>query len=270
MVFSDLIDEIIESAGDGVLGEIKKTGKYGLKVFEAEINSTMLENKYKKAQGRYQTINISPIFHFNQSAQKLLTKYLVEALGSFFADLTKSQPRVLVVGLGNAFIMSDSIGARVVRDLFATHNLPAEVRAGFGDMACLIPGVSGQNGINTFDLVKSAVAVVEPDVVLIIDALTARNYERLGCSFQLSDTSMTPGAGVGGKNRVLNKCTLGQAVISIGVPMMINARNFADLDDLPDIVLTPKEIDIYTHTCSRVLSRAINTVVHGAKIKDFA
>ena len=112
-------------------------------------------------------------------------------------------------------------------------------------------------------MVKSAMGVIRPQVVIIIDALTAKNYQRLGNSFQLSDTSMTPGAGVGSKNRVLDKASLGADIITIGVPMMINARNFADLDELPNIVLTPKEIDFFTKTCSQIIATAINLAVHG-------
>lgn len=270
MIFSDLIEEqIVESADDGVLGQVTKKGSFGLKIFEARIDTPKRAREYNKAQGLYKTVNISPIIHSYKKARTYLVGNLVEVLRGFCATCRKANPTYLVVGLGNAFIVSDSLGASVVRALLATHNIPEGIRGALGDMACLIPGVSGQNGINTFDLVRSAVDVVQPDIVLIIDALTARNYERLGNSFQFSDASMTPGAGVGSKNKTLSRSTLGVDIISIGVPMMINAKNFSELCDLPDLILTPKEIDLITATCSKILAQVINIVVHGAKYDNF-
>ncbi len=269
MIFSDLIDEqICDSADDGVLGRVEYRGSFGAKIYRARITDKREMERYQKEAGRYSTILISPIIHSYSKARRYVANLLCAELRSFLPKA--SEPfTVLVVGLGNAFVVADSLGARVIKNLFATHNLPVYLRQNLGDMACLIPGVSGMNGIPTFDLVRGAVEVVRPKVVIIIDALTARNYARIGNSFQLSDTSICPGAGVGNKNQVLNKSTLGVDVITLGVPMMINAKNFSQLDDLPDIVLTPKEIDFYTQTCSKVIAEALNEAIHGKNYQKY-
>lgn len=268
MIFSDLIDELVqESADEGVLGSVTKKGSFGLKIFEANINTPLLSKKFGKAMGRYVTVNISPTMHSYHKARVYLQKQLALVLDSFCDK--KKGTTFLVVGLGNAFVVSDSIGSQVVKNLFATHNIISVDDFELGDMACLIPGVSGINGIYTFDLVKSAINIVQPNVVIVIDALTAKNYHRLGNSFQFSNAGITPGGGVGNKNTPLCKRTLGVEVISIGVPMMINARNFSQLEELPNIVLTPKEIDIFTATCAKILSKVINTFVHGDNYKNF-
>ena len=270
MIFSDMIDEqIINSADEGVFGQVTKRGVFGLKIFEANVDSIKKARIYQKDLGRYTTVNISPIIHSYHKARVYLVRILVEVLQSYVAEFRKKPSTFLAVGLGNAFLVSDSLGAGVIKNLWATHNVQEAIREGLGDLACLIPGVSGLNGVETVELVRGAVSVVKPDVVMIIDALTARNYERLGCSFQFSNSSMTPGGGVGGKNKPLSYHSLGVPIISIGVPMMINAKNFTQLDNLPNIILTPKEVDIFTHTASKVLSRAINIVVHGEKHKNF-
>ncbi len=270
MIFSDLIDEnLTENADFGVLGQVKRRGSYGLKVFEANIDSPQLAEKFNKSQGRYTTINISPTIFSYLAARTYLTNILTEELSLYLKRIKSQPPLVLAVGLGNAFIISDSLGASVVKNLFATHEFLDELPKGIGDLACLIPGVSGLNGIATFDLVKGVVNSLKPDIVLVIDALTAKNYHRLGTSFQISNASLTPGGGVGGKNKPLCAQTLGVPVISLGVPMMISAVNFFDSPQLKDLILSPKEVDIYTNTCAKIIAKAINLSIHGKIFKNF-
>jgi len=264
MIFSDLLDEqICNSADEGVLGKIEKTGSFGAKIFRAEIKTPEQARKFGKSIGKYSTLNISPVIHTYHKARRYASNLLSNEISLFLDALKLSRPTILVVGLGNAFVIADSLGAEVIKNILPTHSLPQKLREDLGDVACFIPGVSGLNGVSTYELVMSAVQTIRPQVVLIIDALTAKNYERLGNSFQISDTSMTPGAGVGSKNQPLSKRQLGAEVITIGVPLMINARNFADLAELPNLVLTPKEIDFVVKTCAQIISNAINLAVHG-------
>ena len=271
MVYSDLIDEKINEndADSGVLGEVTHTGKYNLKCFEINLDDEQLARRLGKECGIYKTVNISNVIHSSHLAREYLINFLADTLGFFIRETDKKNPSILVVGLGNAFLLADSLGAKVITNLLITHNLPKDVKKGLGDVSALIPGVSGLNGISTFNIVKSIVDIEKPDIVIVIDALTARSYKRLGCSFQFSNTSVSPGAGVGNVNKKLSKYNLGADVIAVGVPLMINAKNFAELDELPNIVVTPKEIDIYVNTCAKVLAKAINLAIHGKKYKFF-
>ena len=270
MIFSDLIDEkISDSADSGILGEVSYTGKYGLKIFDMNLEDEQLARRLGKENGIYKTVNIDKIIHTSHLAREYLINVLVDAIEFFIKEVDKKEPSILVVGLGNAFLLADSLGAKVVTNLLITHNLPKAIKRGLGDLSALIPGVSGLNGISTYNIVKSVVDTEKPDIIIVIDALTAKNYERLGCSFQFSNTSVSPGAGVGNVNRKLSKYNLGVDVIAVGVPLMINAKNFADLAELPNLVVTPKEIDIYVNTCAKVLAKALNIAIHGKKYKFF-
>ena len=66
---------------------------------------------------------------------------------------------------------------------------------------------------------------------------------------------------------MINKETLGVDVLAIGVPLMIDAKELGI--KLNNIIVTPKEIDIYVRNCAKVLSSAINEVVHTKKYKDY-
>ena len=248
----------------GVLGDKIFSGKYGVRVFDANINTKEQCEKYNKQMGHYVTLNCSKIFCTSEPARKYLIKHIVEIFKKFLEDVNGT---ILVVGLGNAFLVADSLGALVIKGLFATHNIPAELREDLGDLCALIPGVSGINGFETFDIVNGVVKSVKPSAVIVIDALTAQNFSRIGCSFQFSDTGISPGAGIGNKNKPINKGALGIPVIAVGVPMMINAKVFGY--DSERYIVTPKEIDIYTQNCAKILSRAINEVIHGQNYKNY-
>ena len=76
-----------------------------------------------------------------------------------------------------------------------------------------------------------------PDVVLVIDALAARNTRRLSRTIQISDTGINPGSGVGNHRNGINKEALGVPVISIGVPTVVDAATIVG-DTMEEMVET--------------------------------
>ena len=74
-------------------------------------------------------------------------------------------------------------------------------------------------------------------MVLIIDALAARNTRRLSRTIQISDTGINPGSGVGNHRNGINKEALGVPVISIGVPTVVDAATIVG-DTMEEMVKT--------------------------------
>lgn len=91
------------------------------------------------------------------------------------------------------------------------------------EVSSLVPGVMAQTGMETLEIIKGVVEETRPDVVLVIDALAARNTRRLSRTIQISDTGINPGSGVGNHRNGINKEALGVPVISIGVPTVVDA-----------------------------------------------
>ena len=58
----------------------------------------------------------------------------------------------------------------------------------------------------------------------MIDALLARGVNRLCTTIQITDTGISPGAGVGNRRKELSEKTLGVPVIAIGVPTVVEAE----------------------------------------------
>ncbi len=215
---------------------------------------------------------------FENEHQDGLSNLLAMALKRVFSSLrVKKKDLVLVVGIGNEGLTADSLGARTLTHL----NVSArnKRRAGEGILCALSPSVSGVTGIESFNVIKSVVAFLEPKIVICVDTLATVAPNRLGRIIQLKDGGITPGAGVGNAKNELNKATLGVPVVAIGVPLVIYAKNilsaFVSQSNLlsvdyatvnktvGDMVVTAKEVDLYVDAYAKVIGKAINRVVHG-------
>ena len=136
---------------------------------------------------------------------------------------------VLVVGLGNRRVTPDALGPYVADNLCVTRHIVRE----YGKYAmgmeqaqlvsAIVPGVMGQTGMETLEIVKGIVRETKPDLVIAVDALAARNSRRLNRTIQIADTGIHPGSGVGNHRNGLTRETLGVAVIGIGVPTVVDA-----------------------------------------------
>ncbi len=133
--------------------------------------------------------------------------------------LPKGWNSLLVAGLGNHHVTSDSLGPRVVDNLWITRHLDRKGRMISG----IVPGVMAQTGMESAEIIKGIVRETRPDVVVAIDALAARSVHRLGSTIQLSDTGIQPGSGVGNHRNKLNRESLGVPVIAVGVPTVVSA-----------------------------------------------
>ena len=159
--------------------------------------------------------------------------------------------QALVVGLGNRDITPDAIGPEAVKNLIVTRHLQAgqdEALPGLMRVAACQPGVLGQTGIESLELVKCAMQTAQPDVVIVIDALAAAEPGRLFRTVQLSDSGIVPGSGVGNSRQEFSRRTLGVPVIAVGVPTVVDAISLfrqAELElDVPQGVLVFGEVGL--------------------------
>ena len=143
----------------------------------------------------------------------------------------------------------------------------------------LVPGVTAITGMETADLIAKVVELTQPDTVIAIDALAARNIDRVSTTIQISDTGISPGAGMGNMRKQLNQKTLGVKVIAIGVPTVIDSQTLgleaAEAMDLPeqkiqkyltsrdmDMVVTSTDIAFVIKAFSDIIAKAVNMTLH--------
>lgn len=101
-----------------------------------------------------------------------------------------------------------------MKNLIVTRHLqtgPDEALPGLMRVAACQPGVLGQTGIESLELVKCAMQTAQPDVVIVIDALAAAEPGRLFRTVQLSDSGIVPGSGVGNSRQEFSRADAGRA-----------------------------------------------------------
>ena len=160
----------------------------------------------------------------------------------------------LIVGLGNPDIMSDRLG-KVVFDNVEIKPLKKD-----NNIFKFCPNIYFSTGIETIDMVGMFVKGMEIDYILLIDSLTTNDISRLGTSFQITTSGMTPGSGVNRFGKKINEASMGVVCISIGIPFMIFANDL-NADSPEDLLLSPKDIKEHIERAGFIIASAINEVL---------
>lgn len=177
-----------------------------------------------KEIGKYITMEIKDIKYLEEKDKNKIINTLSNEIKNLIGeDKTKS---ILVVGLGNIYVTPDSLGPKVVQSVDITRHLinfaKDLVEPDTRSVSALSPGVLGTTGIETSEIITSVCNEVKPDIVIAIDSLASSSINRLGTTIQLSNTGITPGAGVRNKREGINQNTLSVPVIAIGVPTVVD------------------------------------------------
>ena len=264
---TDMVDELMECSKitESEVGKLTR-GRYGLIRWDMDVTRDMAEI-IKKAPGRYTTINCSRIFGSLRSVQNYVGKEIAKALSDYIGECKKD--KVLVVGLGNGGMVADSLGVATGQRLLITGGMEDWLIGELGRLYYIEPKVKGVTGVASYDIVMGVVSAIDPDIVIAIDTLCARDVDRLCSSFQISDAGIMPGGGVGNFTQVLNSENLGKKVVAIGVPLIIRGRVLSACERIARRDFTIKEIDYYIDACANVIADGINRAVHGEKYKKY-
>lgn len=249
----------------------------GFAVHEVRILSEDAAREIGKPQGRYLTLELDALIRREEDAFPRACK----ALSTLLRELLPhpNDGPVLIAGLGNRMITPDAIGPQTADHVIATRHLVAQSPAIFADwrpVSALAPGVLGQTGVETGEVICGVLDRVRPAAVIAVDALAAGRLSRLLHTVQLADTGITPGAGVGNARAALNEKTLGVPVIAVGVPTVVDGATLAHeissqlgqpaceaLDDLSQpVMITTRDIDREVADISRMIGYAVNMALH--------
>ncbi len=281
---TDLALEARELVGENIHGvDYSITQKDEIEIEKMVVKTDYASRMLRKPKGTYLTIELPPLTDdFKDTDQRLV------AIADEISSLLPVNGLVLVAGLGNMDITPDALGPKVSSKVHATRHITGEIARSTGldklrPVAVLATGVTGQTGIETGEHLLSVAKRIKPSAIIVIDALASRRLERLGCTLQISDTGISPGAGVLNHRTKINYDSMGVPVIAIGVPTVVDALTLScDLLHIDDeksceeirtqvspkgraMVVTPKEIDLLVDRASRLISLSINLALQ----KDF-
>lgn len=252
---TDMADERVDtykkvhnlSEIDGIKVTEEENGK--LKITTVDVLNENGSKSVSKDIGKYITVKVEDIKYLEESDKQItiegISKKIKELIENEEQNLEKDQdgPRggsVMIVGLGNIYVTPDALGPKVVKyvDISRhfikfTENL---IEPNAREISAIAPGVLGTTGIETSEIIFSIVEKIRPNYIIAIDSLASGSVERLGNTIQLSNTGITPGAGVKNKREGLNKSTLNIPVIAIGVPTVVDMATITNeaIDKLID------------------------------------
>lgn len=261
-----------------------------IKLTKVNVLNEKGKEKIGKDIGTYITLEIKDIQIISKEELEQISKILAEQI----KELIINYNSILVVGLGNIDTTVDSIGPKVIKDINITRHLkkyvPELIKENTKEISGLAPGVLGTTGIETQEILKAIVDKVKPDAIIAIDALISRNISRLFRTIQVSNTGITPGAGIGNNRKEISIKTMGVPVIAIGVPTLVEAATivsdsidlladkFQEFKELKDtskedkyrlikavlepskynLTVTPKEVDDLVENMKLIISHGIN------------
>ena len=218
---TDLAIELLENKENKT---IKQIDENNIKVTTMNVTKDE-EALYGKKRGNYITIEFDDITDYNN--QKKVEEVLIEELNNMLNILKIDKNKsALIIGLGNEKSTPDSLGPITINNIIVTSHffeMNINVEEGFRKVSAFNPGVTGQTGIETFDVISSIVEKIKPDFLIVIDALRASNINKLNRTIQISDSGISPGSGIGNKRKEISYETINVPVISIGVPTVVDA-----------------------------------------------
>lgn len=177
-----------------------------------------------KKKGNYITIEFDDVT--DSSNYEKVKKVFVRELNNLL-NLLKIDKKAscLIIGLGNSKSTPDSLGPLTINNIIVTNHLFEldELSDEYRRVSVLVPGVMGQTGLETSDVISSIVDKFKPNFIILIDALASQSVERVNKTIQMTDTGIHPGSGIGNSRKEISYETLNIPCIAIGVPTVVDA-----------------------------------------------
>lgn len=265
----------------------------GVSVSRIAITSPGTAQMLGKRIGKYTTLDAPDLTFKPAGLCDAVSRQLARELMLLMENIAPDAP-VLVAGLGNRAVTPDSLGPSVADTIYVTRHIkkymadavPKTVR----EVSALAPGVLGMTGVETKEIISGLVKHINPGLIIAVDSLASRRAARISTTIQLTDTGISPGAGIGNIRSGLNDETLGLPVIAIGVPLVVYAGTIArdtigliadetgrheeeeSMKELADrvieehigeLIVTPKEIDALVSDMAKIVADGINRALFG-------
>ena len=231
-----------------------------------------------KKVGKYITFEMEDIKYIEDR------QMIIDKLKEQLKNLIDKNKSVMIVGLGNLYVTPDALGSKVVNGIEVTRHIlefaKEMIDSNTREVSAICPGVMGNTGIQTSEIISAVSEIVKPEYIIVIDSLMSKSIKRVGSSIQISNTGITPGSGITGINNSIDSDSTGATVISLGVPMVVDMatitndalskienkddekgeryHQIANVLDTENYIVTPKDIDELIEIISEIISESIN------------
>lgn len=282
--YTDMADERVDeykevnnmSSIDGIKVTEEKYDEFT--IVEVDVLNENGSMAIEKEIGKYITIDMENIKFLEDKS--LIIDKIKEKIESLMQDTNNSS--VMIVGLGNEYVTADSLGTKVTNGIEITRHIlklskdiiNEEIR----EVSAIAPSVMGMTGIETTKIISAIAKEVRPEYIIVIDSLMSKSVKRIGASIQLSNTGIIPGSGISNHNNKIDEDLTGAKIISIGVPVVVDAATIAtealckiagkEAEEIyeevskvlntSNFIVTPKDIDEQVDILSNIIYSSIN------------
>ena len=279
---TDLVYETMEAAAeqgviDGIISEDVKSGD--IEVNRITVKTEQAAQRIGRKSGRYSTVFCPGILEADGDTLLQMIDAIAAEIRALLPD--GADATLLIVGLGNTSVTPDALGPMAVSNVVVTRHIKENMldlykEFQLGEVAAISPGVLGQTGVESAEIIKGVVGKIQPTAVIAIDALMSRKMSRLAATVQLSDTGITPGSGLNNSRSEISEQTIGIPVIAVGMPTVSDPRADRSEQDQSryelirqslspyemNLVVTPKHVDSIIQKAARLLGYSINRAMH--------
>ncbi len=277
---TDLAAESGASSNSLPDGAFYSEAEYGrITVARLEISKESAAKELGKSPGHYVTVSFPSHGEIESTEKEELIACVCNEIKNLAEKMHgENISKILVAGLGNRKITSDALGPLCTDNLHITRHLNTERGEiiYFPEVSALAPGVLGQTGIETLELIKGATERCSPDIVIVVDALASRSVARLARTVQLSSTGISPGSGIGNHRKKIDTESVGYPVMAIGVPtvvdsatLVLDALERAGISEYPESLttvleegqsffVTLKDTDLAVNELASIIFEALN------------
>lgn len=235
--------------------ETVKLGKYEITSSKLFIDSDGKAKKLGFDKGHYFILNAPLLFGLKEEHYKILKNEIKVRVSELFKiNKVKKQSKILLVGIGNPDIISDSFGDAVVKKI--------DIRPFKEDNRIykISPNTFSNTGINAYEIIRLLVEAFDISLVILFDSLATTNILRLGTSVQFNDAGLTPGSAINKFGMAINYDSLSVPCLSVGVPFMISAGDISKHVS-KDLILTEKDVGEKVEFLSEVVAEVFNDLL---------
>ena len=122
-----------------------------------------------KKIGKYITFEMDNVKYLDNKNKVILK------LNEYLKELINTNEPVMVVGLGNLYVTPDALGSKVVNSIEVTRHIlklaKEMIDSNTREVSAICPGVMGNTGIQTSEIISSVSNIVKPKYIIVIDSL---------------------------------------------------------------------------------------------------
>ena len=231
-----------------------------------EPTSTWIEgfdaNRAEGEDGGYHSLFCGEIWRAPPEDRQRLGRAVRSVLASYRRRLGVSQQApVLIAGIGKESAAADALGPRTAARILTTDRTMRE--AGLAAVSAIKTGTVGETGIDTHRHILALAREIGAELIVTVDALTARSGDRLGTVVQITDCGITPGSALGHASGEISRRTMPCPVLSVGVPTVVRSDVLTGETEDDPMFVTRADTDAMVTCYASILASAINAVFTG-------